>query len=100
MDGFEIALGVAATLLGAYGLYFAATKRESLGNPITRFLFSIKGREPERAYTALSSGALVAFGAYVFLSGMRPALPWWPSLVAIATFAALQISARLSRSDV
>lgn len=100
MDRFFVALGVVTILLGAYGIFFAATRRKALGNPVTRFLFSVHGREPERAFTALSSGALIALGAYLLLSDMRPELPRWPSFVAALTFFALHVSAHLQRTDV
>jgi hypothetical protein len=100
MDGAIIALGILTILLGAYGLYFAATKRKALANPLTRFRFSLHGSEPERGYTALSSGALVALGAYMVLSSIPAELPRWPSFVAVVMFGVLQISAHFQRSDV
>ena len=100
MDGAITALGILTMLLGGYGLFFAATKRKALAHPITRFLFSLHGSEPERGYTALSSGALLALGTYFVLTSMQTELPRWPSFVAVVTFAVLQIAAHFQRSDV
>lgn len=97
MDGFGIALGIILVLLGLSGLYFAASGRLAALNPVTRFLFAVRGTQPSRPYTALSSGALVAFGAYCILSSVRPGLPLWPSVVALLTVFALLLAAHTSR---
>lgn len=99
MDGFGTAVGMILVLPGLYGLYFAASGRPVSRNSVTRFLFALRGAEPSRRYTALASGALVALGAYCILSGIRPGLPLWPSLVVLAAVLALQLAAHFLRHD-
>jgi uncharacterized membrane protein YagU involved in acid resistance len=99
MDGFSIALGIIAALTGIYGLYFASTGRLALQSPVTKFLFAVRGTEPTRPHTALSSGALVVFGIYCILSGAYPRIPLWPSVVALLVVCALQLAAHLQRDD-
>ena len=101
MDSFIISLGVVVLLAGVYGASQAVARRPVQRNAFTRFLFGVRsGREPTRAFVALSSGALITLGAYFLLAGIRPGLPLWPSLIAILTFVALQIAAHLQRDDV
>ena len=100
MDNLFLALGVIAAILGALGIYFAATGRSTTTNAMTRFLFTVRGREQTRGFVALSSGSLIAFGAYMVLASSRPGVPLWPLLVAVTTYGALQIAAHLQRHDV
>ena len=101
MDGFSMTLGIIIAFTGLYGLYFAASGRSAMQNSVTRFLFAIRrAKEPSRAFTALSSGLLVAFGAYCIFSSLRPGLPLWPSLVALLMVGALQLGARFQRHDI
>lgn len=97
MEGLKFALGVIVALVGVYGLYIAATGRLVLQNPVTRFLFAVSDAEPSRPHTALSSGALVAFGVYWVLSSAYPGLPLWAPVVAMLVVCALLLAAHLQR---
>ena len=98
MDSFSVVLGSALALLGLYGLYFAASRKSALTAPITRFLFAVRRREePSRAYTALTSAALITWGAFFVLLGNRPYVPLWLSLVALLIVLGLQVAAHLQR---
>src|SRR5688572_14900345 len=100
MDTFFIAIAVLSVLVGAAGLYSATRGQAVATNPVTRMLFSVHGHVQSRTFVALSSAAIIVFGAYLLLSSVQTVLPLWPSLVALVAFGALQISARLQRHDV
>ena len=101
MDGFSVVLGSALALLGLYGLYFAASGKSALTDPITRFLFAVRRREePSRAYTALTSATLITWGLFFVLLANRPQVPLWLSLAVLFILLALQVAALLQRQDV
>lgn len=97
MEVLKFALGVIVALIGIYGLCLAATGRLVLQSPVTRFLFAVRDAEPSRLHTALSSGALVVFGAYWTFSSAYPGFPLWASAVAILVVCALLLAAHLQR---
>ena len=100
MEAFFIAISIALILLGAFGLYRAVRGLPATSYTITRALFRVRGREPSRSYFALSSSAIIVFGIYLLLSSALAALPLWPSLILIAAFLVLQVSAHLRQGEV
>lgn len=100
MDGLIIAFASVLFLIGAVGLFHAATGRPTHRNAITRVLFSVRGRAQSRAALALSSAAAIVLAGYLLLTVFFPALPLWPSIIAIALFAVLQMLAHLKRDGI
>ena len=100
MDGATLALAVALMLAGLIGTYYWFSGRSIKANPISRLLFCVRGREQSKAFVAFSSAALPALGVYLILSTLRPSIPLWPLIGALAAFGGLQIAAHLQRDDV
>lgn len=99
MDYFFVAIAIAVILVGLAGLYRAARQLPALGSPVTRFFFSVRGREPGRRHFALISSATIVFGAFILWTSMVLAVPVWPSLVLLAALLVLQLSAHLTQGD-
>ncbi|MGY0561788.1 hypothetical protein ACW7G2_13850 [Luteimonas sp. A277] len=99
MDGFIIAFSIPLLLIGALGLFYAATGRSPGTNVITRFLFCVRGREQSRGFVALSSSAALLLATFWLVNEFRLGLPIWPSFIALGAYGALLMAAHLKHDD-
>jgi hypothetical protein len=92
-------VGILMAVIGLAALIESATGTRTALHAVAHTVMLYRGREQSRAYRALASLALMAFGVFIGLPGTPAGYPLWPAGVAVGLYAILAIVAHLYRDE-